>query len=64
MTLFASPHMLEPVVIIRQTAGYRDAALQGEWVPGSEVRTPVKGVTAPANKGTWRHVLTVETIGA
>jgi hypothetical protein len=45
MTLFASPHILEPVVIIRQVAGYRDAALQGEWVPGSETRTEVSAVT-------------------
>ena len=58
MTLFASRHLLESIVVIRQGAGYRDPALQGEWVPGPEVRTPVEGVTAPANRGTWRHVLT------
>ena len=58
MTLFASPHMLEPIVVIRQVAGYRDAALQGEFVPGAETRTEVSAVTSPADRGTWRHVLT------
>ena len=46
MTLFASPHMLEPIVIIRQVAG------------GSETRTEVNAVTAPADRGKWKHVLT------
>ena len=27
MTLFASRHLLEPIVVIRQVAGYRDPAL-------------------------------------
>ena len=54
MTLFASPHLLEPVVVIRQVAGHRDPALQGEWVPGTETRTEVSAVTGPADKGTWR----------
>ena len=57
MTLFASPHMLEPVVVIRQAGGSRDTN-NGEWIPGSETRTEVNAVTAPANEGTWKHVLT------
>ena len=56
MTLFASPHLLEPIVIIRQTAGSRNA--DGEWITGSETRTEVNAVTAPADRGKWKHVLT------
>ena len=55
MTLFASPHMLEPIVIIRQVAGSDDA--DGGWIPGTETRTEVSAVTAPATAGTWKHVL-------
>ena len=50
--------MFEAVVIIRQAAGDRDPALQGEWVPGTETRTEVNAVVAPASKGTWKHVMT------
>ena len=55
MALFASPHMLEPIVVIRQVAGSHDA--NGEWIPGTETRTEVNAVTSPADKGTWKHVL-------
>ena len=55
-TLFASPHLLEAVVIIRQAAGSRNS--KGRWIPGSEIRIEVNAVTSPADRGTWRHVLT------
>ena len=51
MTLFASPHMLEPIVVIRQVAG-------------SQTRTEVKAVTAPADRGKWKHVLTKGSLSA
>ena len=49
MTLFASPHMLEPIVVIRQVAGSHDA--NGEWVPDTETRTEVTPSPLPPTGG-------------